>query len=94
MLEKSGDRRSASAGDDVDDDGSTNQRRDGIKGNNTTLAREETDEVADEGYDCSTEDGGRQQHPMIVCRQQQSPLPSVVLWPSSDWLYPISPDCC
>jgi len=58
----------ALAGDDVDDDRGTNQRRDGIKGDNTGLAWEETDKVADKGYDGTTEDGGWQQHTMVVGR--------------------------
>ncbi len=59
-------------GDDVDDDGGADEGRDGVEGDDTTLAREETDEVADESHDGSAEDGGRQQHTMVVCGQQQS----------------------
>ena len=54
------------AGDDVDDDRGADEWRDGIEGYDTTLAWEETDEVADEGHDSATEDGGRQQHTMVV----------------------------
>ena len=58
--------------DDVNNDGCADQRRDGVEGDDTTLAREETDEVADEGHDSSAEDGGREKHTMVVCGEQQS----------------------
>ena len=63
---------SSLAGDDVDDDGGADERRDGIEGDDTTLAREETDEVADEGDDGTAEDSGWQKHTMVVSGEQQS----------------------
>ena len=60
------------ASDDVNNDGGADERRDGVEGDDTTLAWEETDEVADEGHDGAAEDGGRQQHTMVVCGEQQS----------------------
>ena len=54
------------AGDDVDDDRGADEWRDGIEGYDTTLAWEETDEVADEGHDSAAEDGGWQKHTVIV----------------------------
>ena len=49
---------SSLAGDDVDDDGGADEGRNGIEGDDATLAWEETDKVADEGHDGTTEDGG------------------------------------
>ena len=60
------------AGNDVDNDGGADEGRDGIEGYDTTLARKETDEVADEGDDGTTEDGGREQHTVVVGGEQQS----------------------
>ena len=74
LVKPSGDlfQTSSLAGDDVDDDGGADEGRNGIEGNDTTLAWEEADEVADEGHDGTTEDGGGQQYTMVVCREQQS----------------------
>ena len=54
------------ASDDVNNDGGADERRDGIEGDDTTLAGEETDEVADEGDDGAAEDGSWQKHTVVV----------------------------
>ncbi len=59
-------RQSALAGDDVDDYGGTDERGDGVKGDDATLAWEETDKVADEGDDGAAEDGSWQKHTVVV----------------------------
>ena len=56
-------RQSALAGDDVDDYGGTDERGDGVKGDDATLAWEETDEIADKGHNGTIEDGGSGQQP-------------------------------
>ena len=45
-------------GNDVDNDGCADERRDGVEGDDTTLAWEETDEVANESHHGAAEDGG------------------------------------
>ena len=60
------------AGNHVDDDRGADEWRDGIEGYDTTLARKETDEVADKGDDGAAEDGGWQQHTVVVGGEQQS----------------------
>ena len=57
-------RQSALAGDDVDDYGGTDERGDGVKGDDATLAWEETDEIADKGHNGTIEDGA---HSIGVC---------------------------
>lgn len=43
------------AGDDVDDDGGADEGGDGVKGDDTTLARQIADKIAYQGYYRATE---------------------------------------
>ena len=55
---------------DVDDDWGAHDGGDGIQGDDAALAREETDEVAYQGYDCPAKDGGGQEYTVVVGGQQ------------------------
>ena len=52
--------------DDIDNDGGTHERRDGAKWDDASFARQEADEIAEQGDGRATEQGGRQQCAMVV----------------------------
>lgn len=58
--------------DDVDDDGSTNQRCDSIKGNQAAFTRQTANEIAQQGNHSSHQHSGRQQRTVIIGGEQQA----------------------